>query len=95
MIPPTDSIREELSEAVRSGIRSSGPDAVGFILMGMARLIVGASTLGVLLGVGAVSGYDVRAPQFAGVIGAVAAINLIAITRRLRADGSGGWPRHR
>ena len=81
------SIKGELSDAVRSGIRHRGPDAIGLVLVGMARLIVGTATLGVLLAVGAVSGYDITAPKFAGVTGAAALINWL-LGGRTQAPGT-------
>lgn len=66
MTPPPGSIRGELNDALIGGIRKRGSDAVGLVIMGMARLLIGAATLGVLLAVGAVFGYDLTAAHLAG-----------------------------
>jgi hypothetical protein len=73
------SIRRELVEAVIGGIRERGPDAVGLMLMGIARLLVGAATLAVVLGASAISGYDLTAVHFAG-LGAIAVLLNVAFS---------------
>lgn len=55
---PDQSIRAELNHALARGIRRRGPDAVGLVLIGMARLAITASTLAVLLVAAAVFGYN-------------------------------------
>jgi hypothetical protein len=75
MSPPTNSLKAEASHALASGIRSRGPDAVGVVLMGMARLIVTVSTLVILLLAGMVSGYDITASHAFGATVIVAALN--------------------
>lgn len=82
MSPPPASIREELSDAIRSGIRRRGPDAVGLVLVGVAWLIVGTAAAGVLLAIGAISGYEVTTSQFAGLTGATALVNWLSAKRR-------------
>jgi hypothetical protein len=64
---PAGSIKAELNNAVVDGIRQRGPDAVGLVIIGLARLFVAAITLGVLLGIGAIFGYDMTAVHFAGL----------------------------
>lgn len=81
MSPPARSIRTELNDAVVYGIRLRGPDAVGLIIMGMARLIVGAATLGILLGIAAIFGYDVTAAHFAGLTGVSALVSWLVAGR--------------
>lgn len=81
MNQPTASIRGELSDALVCGIRRRGPDAVGLLIMGLARLIVATAALGALLGVGALFGYDISAAQFAGLTG------ISALVTWLMADG--------
>ena len=66
MTTPPGSIKGELSDALIGGIRQRGSDAVGLVIMGIARLIVGAVTLGVLLGIGAAFGYGMTPGQFVG-----------------------------
>jgi hypothetical protein len=65
-LTPPQSIRGELNAAVISGIRERGSDAVGLLIMGVARLIVGGVTLGVVLGVAALFGYDMTAVHLTG-----------------------------
>jgi hypothetical protein len=72
------SIKAELDNAVVLGIRQRGPDAVGLLIVGIARLIVGAATLAVLLGVGVLFGYDVTAIHFAGLTGISALVGWVA-----------------
>jgi hypothetical protein len=43
--PPARSIRTEVSEAVVAGIRQRGSEAVGLVLVGVARLVLVAVTL--------------------------------------------------
>jgi hypothetical protein len=66
MTAPPGSIKGELSDALIGGIRRHGSDAVGVVLMGIARLIVGMVTLGFLLGAGATFGYEMTAAHFVG-----------------------------
>lgn len=75
------SIRSELSDSLVGGIRQHGADAVGLVIMGLARLLVGAATLAVVLAGGAVAGYDIGAAEFAGLTGAVAFLNLLTSGR--------------
>ena len=74
MTPPAGSIKAEVNQAVARGIRRRGPDAVGVILMGMAKLLVAACALGVLLTAAALSGYDLTALHFAGATAVVAVV---------------------
>lgn len=45
MNPPARSIRAEMSEAVVAGIRQRGSEAVGLVLVGVARLALIAVAL--------------------------------------------------
>lgn len=49
MNPPARPIRTELSEAVVGGIRQRGAEAVGLVIMGLARLLVTFAALLILL----------------------------------------------
>lgn len=75
------SIKQELSEAVIGGIRERGPDAVGLLLIGVSRLLVGAATLAVLLVAGSISGHDLTAVHLAG-LGALAVLLNVLIAPR-------------
>ena len=61
-----ESIKGELNAALIDGIRQRGPDAVGMMIMGIARLIIGVLTLGIVLGLGALFGYDMTAVHLTG-----------------------------
>jgi hypothetical protein len=74
MTPPARSIKAEVNHAVASGIRRGGPGAVELVLTGMAKLLVAACALGVLLAAAALSGYDLTALHFAGATAVVAAV---------------------
>jgi len=49
--------------------------------MGVARLLVGAATLAVLLLVSAISGYDLTAAHFAGLGALVVLLNVLIAPR--------------
>jgi hypothetical protein len=66
MTPPPHSVREELSAALIGGIRQRGSDAVGLVIMGIARLVIGAVTLGALLSVGAIFGCEMTGDHLVG-----------------------------
>jgi len=51
---------------------------VGLLIVGLARLIVGATTLAALLGVGVLFGYDVTAAHFAALTGISALVGWAA-----------------
>ena len=75
MKPAAGSIKGELGNAVVDGIRQHGADAVGLVIKGIARLIIGATALGVLLVDSAIAGYDLTAAHFAGLTAVAALIN--------------------
>lgn len=75
MNPPANSLKAEVNHALANGIRRRGPDAVGVVLMGMARLVVAVSTLVILLLAGALFGYDITASHAFGATAVVAALN--------------------
>jgi hypothetical protein len=74
MSSQTGSIKAELNHAVAKGIRRGGPGAVELVLIGMAKLVVAACALGVLLAAAALSGYDLTALDFAGANAVVATV---------------------
>ena len=61
-----ESIKGELNAALIGGIRQRGPDAFGIVIMGIARLIIGALTLGLVFGLSALSGYQMTAVHLTG-----------------------------
>ncbi len=65
MTPP-ESIKGELNAALIGGIRKRGPDAVGMVIMGIAKLIVGVASLGVVLGLGALFGCEMTPVHLTG-----------------------------
>lgn len=75
MSSQTESIKAEMNHAVAKGIRRGGPGAVELVLTGMAKLLVAASALGVLLAAAALSGYDLTALHLAGAGAVLAAVN--------------------
>ncbi|HWN73939.1 MAG TPA: hypothetical protein VNN15_09055 [Solirubrobacterales bacterium] len=75
MSPPTNSLKAEVNHALANGIRRRGPDAVGVVLMGMARLVVAISTLVILLLAGTLFGYDITASHAFVATAVVAALN--------------------
>jgi hypothetical protein len=81
MTPPAGSIKAEVNHAVAKGIRRRGPDAVGLVLMGMARLVVAAVTLALLLAISSLSGNDLTALHFAGATAVAAAVNWLLASR--------------
>jgi len=78
MRPAARSIKGELGNAVIDGIRRHGADAVGLVIIGVARLIVGAAALGVLLASSAIADYDLTAAHFAGLTAVAALVNWVA-----------------
>lgn len=74
MSPPTNSLKAEVNHALANGIRRRGPDAVGVVLMGMARLVVAVSTLVILLLAGALFGYNIPTSHALGATAVVAAL---------------------
>jgi hypothetical protein len=74
MTSPAPSIKSELNHAVAKGIRRGGPGAVELVLIGMAKLVVAACALGILLATAALAGYDLTTLHFAGVTAIVAAV---------------------
>jgi hypothetical protein len=75
MTSPGGSIKTEMNHAVAKGIRRRGPEAVGVVLIGMAKLLVAACALGILLAAAALSGYDLTALHLAGVTALAAVVN--------------------
>lgn len=56
MSRPTVSIRAELGNAVLDGIRERGAEAVGMVIVGLARVVVCSATLVAMLAIGAAFG---------------------------------------
>jgi hypothetical protein len=77
----TGPIRAELSDAVLAGIRQRGPEAVGLLIVGLARLAIGSLTFGALLGIGTVFGYGATPLHAAGL----AAATTLCVWRASRA----------
>jgi ribonuclease HI len=75
MSPSTNSIKTEVNHAVASGIRKRGPEAVGVVLVGMARLTVNVSALVILLLASAVFGYGITASHAFEFTAVIAALN--------------------
>jgi hypothetical protein len=50
------SIRAELGNAVLDGIRERGAEAVGMVIVGLARVVVCSATLVAMLAIGAAFG---------------------------------------
>jgi hypothetical protein len=71
------SIKGELGDALIGGIRQRGSDAVGLVIMGIARLIVGVMALSALLGIGAVFGYEMTPGHLAGATAAAGLISCL------------------
>jgi hypothetical protein len=82
MTPPSNSVRGELNAALISGIRRHGSDAVGLVIIGIARLVIGVSTFCVLLGVGAIFGYEVTASHLAGATVVAVLVGWLTAGRR-------------
>jgi hypothetical protein len=81
------SIKGELGHAVVGGIRQHGADAVGLVLIGLARLLVGVATLGALLAGGAIAGLEMSTTHFAILTGGAAFLNLLAVGRSKPHEG--------
>ena len=69
MIPPAKPIRVEVNDAVIGGIRERGPEAVGLLIIGLARILIAVLVLGLLLIASSVLGVNVSAVPFAGMTG--------------------------
>lgn len=75
---PDQSIMAELNHALARGIRRRGPDAVGLVLIGMARLVVTTLTLAVLLVAAAIFGYNATPLGLAGATVVAGLLNWLA-----------------
>lgn len=67
MNPPARSLRTELNDALVGGIRERGPEAVGMVLVGVARIVVAVLVLSLQLVGSSLLGYEVTAIPFAGM----------------------------
>ena len=81
MIPPARPIRVEMSDAVVGGIRERGPEAVGLVIIGVARILIAVLVLALLLIGSSLLGFDVSAVPFAGMTGLSGLVSW-AITRK-------------
>lgn len=94
MNPPARPLRIELNDAVVGGIRNRGPEAVGVVIIGVARVVVAALVLALLLATSAFFDYDVTAVPFAGMTSASALISWLITWGSLRSkEVEGGSPR--
>lgn len=68
MNPPAGPIRAEVSDALVGGIRLRGAEAVGLVIMGLARLAIAVVVFIVLYGAAVIVGIEVTTPPpFAGM----------------------------
>ena len=81
LIPPTRSIRAEVTDAVVGGIRQRGAEAVGLLIVGTARVVIAVMVLVILVVAGKVIGIDVSAVPFAAMTGISALVSWL-LTRR-------------
>lgn len=88
MNPPAGPIRAELNDALVGGIRQRGPEAVGLVLIGLARLVVAVATLVVLLFASSILGFDVTTGPFLAMSGLSGVVSWL-VTRRGRVKESG------
>lgn len=88
MNPPAGPIRAELNDALVGGIRQRGPEAVGLVLIGLARLVVAVATLAVLLFASSVLGFDVTTGPFLAMSGLSGLVSWL-ITRRIETKDGG------
>lgn len=65
LIPPSRSIRTEVTDAVVGGIRERGSEAVGLFIVGVARITMAALALIVLIVASKVIGVEISAVRFA------------------------------
>lgn len=84
MTGPEESIRSEFASAITSGIRRRGPDAVGIVLVGVAKLLVAALAIAILLLASALSGYDMTAAHLAGATALIGTVHWLAAGRPKR-----------
>jgi hypothetical protein len=81
--PPARSFRTELNDAVGGGIRQRGAEAIGLVIMGLARIAIAVPVLALLLLASRLLGVDVTALPFAGMTGISALVSWL-LTRRDR-----------
>ena len=87
MHPPAGPIRAELNDAVVGGIRQRGPEAVGLVIVGVARLTVALASLLVLLLGSSVLGLEVAAGPFVAMSGLSGLLTWIITKGRGRRAG--------
>lgn len=67
MNPPAGPFRTEVNDAVIGGIRERGPEAVGMMIIALARLVIAVITFLVLYGVSSILEIEVSAWPAAGM----------------------------
>jgi hypothetical protein len=65
LIPPSRSIRTEVTDAVVGGIRERGSEAVGLLIVGAARIATAVMALIVLVVASKLVGIEISAVRFA------------------------------
>jgi hypothetical protein len=81
MNPPARPVRVEFHDALVGGIRQRGPEAAGLVIVGLARILIAAVTLALLLSVSVVLGLEFRAAlPLASMTGASAGLSWL-VTR--------------
>jgi hypothetical protein len=65
LIPPSRSIRTEVTDAVVGGIRERGSEAVGLLIVGVARIATAVMALIVLVIASKLVGIEISAVRFA------------------------------
>jgi hypothetical protein len=77
-------LRRELHDAVVSGIRQHGPDALGVVLMGLARLTVGIAVSATLLLGDLILDSGAAVVSLVAVAGASATLSRLITVHRFR-----------
>lgn len=90
MIPPAKPFRTELNEAVIEGVRERGPEAVGLVIIGLARILIAVLVLGLLLFASSILGLNVSAVPLAGMTGLSGLLSWLTTRKGSWADSSEG-----
>jgi len=80
--PPARPLRTELNDAVVGGIRERGAEAVGLVIVSMARIAIAAVVLALLLVASTVLEIEVTFGPFAGMTGVSACVSWLLMRRR-------------
>jgi hypothetical protein len=67
MNPPAGPLRTEVNDAVVGGIRERGSEAVGMLIVALARLVIGVIAFLVLCGISSILGVEVTTWPAAGM----------------------------